>query len=199
MVALDRDPFDTRKIEYTPHGYKIVDGSEPAVFYGRPPMIPTGTWVRIAHLLPQDIIAVRNDDGSYSDHLRYIAQYTGFIGMAVRPSTEINASNGTINTPNGICRQNVCIVLFGCSGTALGRDGTGVNSDGRENVRPAVMFHVRNLEPLTHSEVEDQFKMTADQVDDALGCIEHAPHTMYACTYEYTARVSSDMNMSAIN
>ena len=64
-------------------------------------------------------------------------------------------------------------------------------------IRPAVMFHVRNLEPLSHSEVEDEIKMAADQVDDALGCIERAPYTMYACTCEYTARVSSDENVSA--
>ena len=148
--------------------------------------------------MPQDIIAVRNDDGSYSDHLRYIAQYAGLVGMAVRPSKEIDAFNGTINTPNGIYPQNVCVVLFGCSGAVLGRDGMGVNSDGRENVRPAVMFHVRNLEPLSHSEVEGQFKMTPDPVDDALGCIERAPRTMYACTCEYTARVSSDESVLAL-
>ena len=109
MVALDPDPFDTRKIQYTPHGHKTVDGGEPAVFYGRLPIIPTGTWVRLAHLLPQDIIAVRNDDGSYSDHLRYIARHAGLIGIAVRSSKEMNAFNGTINTPNGICRQNVSV------------------------------------------------------------------------------------------
>lgn len=52
--------------------------------------------------------------------------------------------------------------------------------DGRKNIRPAVMFHVRNLEPVSQSEVEDQFRLTADQVDDALGDIERAPHTMYS-------------------
>ena len=109
MVALDRDPIDTREMQYTPHGYRTVDPGEPAMFYGRPPIIPTGTWVRIAHLVPQDIIAVKNDDGSYSDHLRYIARHAGLIGIAVRSSKEMNAFNGTINTPNGICRQNVSV------------------------------------------------------------------------------------------
>ena len=195
MVALDRDPIDTRKIQYTPHGHRTTDMGEPAMFYGRPPIIATGTWVHIAHLLPQDTIAVRNDDGSYSDHLRYTAQYAGLIGMAVRPSKEMDAFDGTINTPNGVCCQNVCIVLFGCSGSILSKDGTGVNSNGRENIRPAVMFHVRILEPVSHSEVEDQFRLTADQVDDAFGGIERAPHTMYACTCGYM-RESNDGSVS---
>jgi hypothetical protein len=60
-----------------------------------------------------------------------------------------------------------------------------------------VMFHVRNLEPVSHSEVEGQFRMTAEQVDDALGCIERAPHTMYACTCEYITRISDDESVSA--
>ena len=51
MVALGRDPFDARKIQHTPHGHTIVDDDEPAVFYGRPPIMPTGTfWAPLSKL-----------------------------------------------------------------------------------------------------------------------------------------------------